>query len=157
MENIVKFEHPCKSSIREDLQEFLESGFLCDIRLICGTTIFKVHKFVLRTASQFLSDILREDINVDTIFLPNYDEEELSAFVEDLYGLGDGKVGYWNILNSFQICDKNEKFTSNYEDEINKVAKNINEVEKNTNYEEDVAPTSPVSSCLLYTSDAADE
>ena len=105
----MKFEHPYKSAIRDDLQEFLESGFLCDIRLICGNTIFNAHKFVLSAASEFLSDILKEDKHFDTIFLPNCDEKELCAFIEDLYGLGDGEVGYWSILNSFQICDKNEK------------------------------------------------
>ncbi|XP_047527300.1 zinc finger protein 1 homolog [Vanessa atalanta] len=91
--------------------EWLSSGDWCDVHLICGGQIFRSHRLVLASASEFLKDLLLSCPLEDSptfIVLPEFDIDTLSLV---LYYLYNGEVTvqrsqmkmFLEMINTMQI------------------------------------------------------
>ncbi|XP_026485902.2 zinc finger protein 615-like [Vanessa tameamea] len=91
--------------------EWLSSGDWCDVHLICGGQIFRSHRLVLASASEFLKDLLLSCPLEDSptfIVLPEFDIDTLSLV---LYYLYNGEVMvqrsqmkmFLEMINTMQI------------------------------------------------------
>ena len=105
----IHFWRPDKTLICNELNDYFSSGFLTDLKVMCGKRVFNVHKLVLAAASPYFLDMFNQDQEIDQINLSEYCEKDVEAFFNDLYempNVPDSKQDYCSILDLFKIEHK---------------------------------------------------
>lgn len=98
-----------RSTIKEELQSYFSSGFLCDFKVICGNKSYNIHKLVAAVACRQLWNILENQKDIEILNLSTFDQNEVENFISALYQRAGDSCNisqYSNILKSLNIGDK---------------------------------------------------
>merc|ERR1740122_567049 len=91
-------------NINDDLGTYFSTGFLTDLKIICRSKVYQIHKLVLAVTSRYLWDLLAANENIEQLIFSEYEEEEIESFLDNLYQVpGGSNPSYSHILETLKI------------------------------------------------------